>query len=71
MLPHEHAKREMKRKGWSHRRAARQIGKSYPWVCDVLNGTGTSQPVIDAILALPNSPTPYSHLGFARPKGAQ
>ena len=64
--PHEHAKREMKRKGWSYRRAARQIGKGYPWVAAVLNGRGTSQPVIDAILALPLSPTPYSPLGFAR-----
>ena len=66
MLPHEHAKREMKRKGWSYRRAALRIGKGYPWVCAVLNGHGTSQPVIDAILALPESPTPYRPLGFAR-----
>ena len=72
MLLHEHAKREMKRKGWSYRRAAQRIGKAHPWVHAVLNGKATSRPVIEAILSLPESPIPYTPTGFARAeKGAK
>lgn len=53
MLNHEHAKSEMKKRGHSCRSAAQAIGKSYPWVCDVLNGKKTSRPVLEAICRLP------------------
>ena len=49
----EHVKREMKRKGWSYRTAAPHVGRSYQWICDVLNGKKVSGPVLRGILALP------------------
>jgi hypothetical protein len=47
------AKVELKRRGHSYRSAARHVGRSYQWICLVLNGQATSRPVIDAIFKLP------------------
>jgi transcriptional regulator with XRE-family HTH domain len=53
MFDHERVKREMKQKGWSYRSAAAHVGKSYQWICLVLNGKATSKPVLKAISRLP------------------
>lgn len=50
---HELVKAEMKKKGWSYRTASKAIGKSYQWICLVLNGKATSNPVLRAIHRLP------------------
>jgi hypothetical protein len=47
------AKVEMKRRGHSCRSSAKHLGKSYQWVCNVLNGRGTSRPLIKGIFKLP------------------
>lgn len=48
----ERAKVELKLRGHSYRSAAKQIGKSYQWICEVLNGHKKSRPVINAIFEL-------------------
>ena len=53
MFNPEHVKAEMKAKGWSYRSASERIGKSYQWICQVLNGQAKSRPVLRAISALP------------------
>ena len=53
MFDPERVKAQMKKKGWSYRSAACEIGKSYQWICHVLNGHDKSQPVLRAIAALP------------------
>jgi hypothetical protein len=50
---HERVKQEMQRKGWSYRSAAPRVGRSYQWICLVLNGKATSEPVLKAIAGLP------------------
>jgi lambda repressor-like predicted transcriptional regulator len=47
------AKVELKKRGHSYRSASREIGRSYQWICQVLNGKATSQPVLDEIFRLP------------------
>lgn len=49
----ELAKRELKKRGHSYRSAAQHIGRSYQWVCYVLNGKETSRPVLEAVFQLP------------------
>jgi hypothetical protein len=52
------AKVELKKLGHSYRSAARHVGRSYQWICQVLNGQATSQPVVDAIFKLPTRHKP-------------
>lgn len=47
------AKSQLKAKGWSYRRAARVLGRSYQHVSEVLNGRRTSQRLLNDIAALP------------------
>jgi lambda repressor-like predicted transcriptional regulator len=54
MFHHEQVKAQMRRKGYSYRSAAAEIGKSYQWVFRVLNGQDTSGPVLKAISNLPS-----------------
>ena len=47
------AKVELKKRGYTYRSAAPLIGRSYHWICQVVNGRATSRPVINAIFQLP------------------
>jgi lambda repressor-like predicted transcriptional regulator len=47
------AKVELKKRGHSCRSAAKEIGRSYQWINQVLNGHVTSRPVLEAIFDLP------------------
>lgn len=49
----EQIKVNLKQKGWSYRAAGLRIGKSYQWICQVLNGQKKSAPVLKALSALP------------------
>jgi hypothetical protein len=49
----EKAKIELKKRGYTMRSAAPHVGRSYVWISRVLNGHGTSRPVLDAIFNLP------------------
>lgn len=53
LTPRE-AKRILRARGWTYRTAAPVVGRSYQWVCDVLNGRKVSRPVLQAVAALPN-----------------
>lgn len=46
------AKVELKKRGHSCRSASKEIGRSYQWICQVLNGHVTSRPVLEAIYGL-------------------
>ena len=48
-----HAKRKLKKDGWSYRRAAPVLGCSYQWLSVVLNGRQVSAPLLEAIANLP------------------
>ena len=54
MLKPQQVKVELKRKGWSYRRAEKVIHRSYAWISHVLNGHNKSQPVLRALHALPD-----------------
>ena len=47
------AKVELKKRGHSYRSAAKEMGRSYQWICNVLNGQNTSRPVLEAVFRLP------------------
>jgi len=47
------AKVELKKRGHSYRSAAPHIGRTFPWICEVLNGRKTSRPVLEAVFKLP------------------
>ena len=47
------AKVELKNRGHSVRSASKEIGRSYQWICQVLNGQVTSKPVLQAVYRLP------------------
>lgn len=47
------AKVELKKRGHSYRSAAPFVGRGYQWISEVLNGRGTSLPVLEAIYQLP------------------
>ena len=47
------AKVELKKRGHSCRSASKHIGRSYQWICNVLNGRVTSRPVLEAVFELP------------------
>ena len=49
----EAAKVELKKRGHTYRSAAPLVGRSYHWICQVLNRRATSQPVLDEIFRLP------------------
>ena len=52
------AKSELKKRGHSCRSAAAEIGRSYQWINQVLNGRVTSRPVLNAIFTLPQRTKP-------------
>ena len=47
------AKVELKKRGYTYRSAAPLVGRSYHWICQVVNGRTTSRPVLEAIYQLP------------------
>jgi lambda repressor-like predicted transcriptional regulator len=65
MLARQLAKSELKKKGWSNRRAAPVLGVTYPHLNKVLNGHRESRRLLAAIAELPQSPVPYMRSGFA------
>lgn len=48
------AKRELKAKGWSYRKAAPVLGVTYQHLCEVLNGHRTSRRLVTAIATMPS-----------------
>jgi transcriptional regulator with XRE-family HTH domain len=52
------ARNALRRKGWSQAQVAARLGISRIHVCYVLNGRRESRRVINAILHLPENPTP-------------
>jgi hypothetical protein len=48
------AREALRNKGWSYRSASKEIGRSYQWVFNVLNGRATSRPVLEEIFKLPD-----------------
>lgn len=56
MFTRERAKRELKSKGWSYRRAAIALGRSYQHLSDVLNGHRHSRSLLAKVVALPAAP---------------
>ena len=57
----ESAKVELKRRGHSYRSAALHIGRSYQWICQVLNGQVKSRPVLEAVFQLPTRPNHHQN----------
>lgn len=53
MFSRELQKVELKRKGWSYRRAAPKLGVTYQHLCLVLNGQRESRRLLAAIANLP------------------
>jgi plasmid maintenance system antidote protein VapI len=53
MLARQLAKSELKKKGWSNRRAAPVLGVTYPHLNKVLNGHRESRRLLRAVMALP------------------
>ena len=49
-------KKELKRKGWSYRRAAKEIGITYQYLSDCCNGVHKSRRLTAKIFELPNAP---------------
>lgn len=47
------AKRTLKARGWSYRRAAPILGVTYQHLSEVLNGKRHSRRLLDAVIALP------------------
>lgn len=47
------AKVELKKRGYTYRSAAPVIGRSYHWICQVVNNRATSRPVLEEIFRLP------------------
>ncbi len=50
------AKRVLKARGWSYRRAAPVLGVTYQHLCEVLNGHRQSERILRQIADLPPSP---------------
>jgi transcriptional regulator with XRE-family HTH domain len=53
MLQLEQLKAKLKQRGWTYRSAAEQLGVSYPYLSDVLNGHHSSRRLCQRIEALP------------------
>ncbi len=53
MITPSRAKVELKRKGWSYRRVAPVLGKSFPQIERILNGRCQNSAILAAIEALP------------------
>jgi hypothetical protein len=47
------AKVELKKRGYTYRSAAPLVGRSYHWICQVLNERAVSKPVLEAVFNLP------------------
>jgi transcriptional regulator with XRE-family HTH domain len=65
MLTRNEARRELKNKGWSQRKAAEALGVSLGHLAKVLCGDRDSRRVRLAIEALPESPEGRRMSGFA------
>ena len=50
-------KASFKQKGWSYRSAAPQLGVTYKYLCEVLNGKISSRRLLKKIQALPRRET--------------
>jgi len=60
------AKKILRSRGWSWKRAAEHMGYSYIHVAFMLTGRRPlSAPARERIAALPQSPVPYRNIGFA------
>lgn len=60
------AKKILRRKGWGWQRASHALGYSYTHLAHTLTGRRpVSAPFASAIRALPPSPIPFRHSGFA------
>lgn len=55
MFSREFLKDELKKKGWTYRRAALRLGRSYQHLSDVLNGHRLSKSLDAKINALPKA----------------
>jgi transcriptional regulator with XRE-family HTH domain len=53
----DQTKQSLKRKGWSHRTAARELGVSFEHLNRVLNGHRESRRLLTQITKLPHRPT--------------
>lgn len=59
------ARKTLIKRGWSQRRAAKQLNVSYVHLCHVLTGRRQSMRLLRAISELPESPVAYQQSGFA------
>jgi lambda repressor-like predicted transcriptional regulator len=64
MINLEQEKSKLRRKGWAYRRLAAELGVTYQYLSDVLNGHRASRRLIARIVAVPKSPKKWG----ARPK---
>lgn len=53
MFDVEREKVRFKKRGWSYRTAAPELGVTYQYLCDVLNGRRSSRRLLAAINRLP------------------
>jgi transcriptional regulator with XRE-family HTH domain len=70
MLSTTTIRQELRKKGWSWRRAAKAVGCSYTHLAHTLTGRRESNPLLQRLNALPPSTHPYRATGFAAPKRA-
>lgn len=59
------ARRHMRARGWSVRRAALYLERNYVHLQLVISGQRLSEPLIARVLDLPRSPVRYTRAGFA------
>jgi len=55
MFTRERAKVELKRRGWSYRRVAPELGVTYQHLCLVLTGKRESRRLLKAIKEIPHT----------------
>lgn len=63
-------RKDLRRKGWSWRRAAEAVGCSYTHLAHTLTGRRESQPLLKRLSALQPSTQPYRETGFSLRKPA-
>lgn len=52
----EQEKLRLRKKGWAYRRLAAELGVTYQYLSDVLNGHKTSRRLLARIIVVPKSP---------------
>jgi len=60
------ARRILRERGWSIRRAALYLDRNYVHLHQVLHGGRESTSLINRVLEIPHSPIPYRDSGFAK-----